>query len=474
MARSIDAFGAFGTWRRNTFAALNDGHFRVLFIGTLFATFAYMMMFLAMSVVSYDLSGTNTAVGVIGTGVGLAMLLAPFGGVIADRMNRKWVIVIGQGGGAAMLAMTGVLLLLGQMTLPLMFVLMLGLGFTFVVMGPARNAFTADLVGPHLIGNAIVLSQLSHTIGQPFSPFIAALLLESAAGSGGTYLVMGGLVAVGVFTVAVMPNRRRQGDPGGSPTGAEQPAQRRGVIADIVDGGRYVWRRRPLRLMLLMFVSTVVIGFLFRILTPAFLDQHLDRPTTDMGQLFLVNGIAAAIISFVVAGLATTRWAWPTTLLLVASLGVGYFVLAASQTFGQAMIGMAILGPALQGPVMILQARIMMNTESAYYGRVMAFTMMAWGVQMVFAGPAGVLADLIGEREVFGIMGLAAFAVAVLGTFGWLAIRKDDHPILPSALPGPARAAASTNGANGAATPAMPPPPMLRPVALMSGQKIDG
>ena len=463
MARSI---GAFDAWRRNTFAAMSDAHFRVLFIGTLFATFAYMMMFLAMSVVSYDLSGTNTAVGVIGTGVGISMLLAPFGGVIADRMNRKWVIVIGQGGGAAMLALTGVLLLLGQMTLPLMFVLMLGLGFTFVVMGPARNAFTADLVGPHLIGNAIVLSQLSHTIGQPFSPFIAAILLESAAGSGGTYLVMGALVAVGVLTVAIMPNRRRQGD-------AQAEGERRGVIADIVDGGRYVWRRRSLRLMLLMFVSTVVIGFLFRILTPAFLDQHLDRPTTDMGQLFLVNGIAAAIISFLVAGAATTRWAWPITLILVASLGIGYFVLATSQTFGQAMIGMAILGPGLQGPVMILQARIMMNTESAYYGRVMAFTMMAWGVQMVFAGPAGVLADLIGEREVFGIMGLAAFAVAVLGTFGWLAIRKDDHPTLPSARLAPVPAAASANGANGAATPTMPPPPMLRPVALMSGQKID-
>ncbi len=448
---------------------MNDGHFRVLFIGTLFATFAYMMMFLAMSVVSYDLSGTNTAVGVIGTGVGLAMLLAPFGGVIADRMNRKWVIVVGQGGGAAMLALTGVLLLLGQMTLPLMFVLMLGLGFTFVVMGPARNAFTADLVGPHLIGNAMVLSQLSHTIGQPFSPFIAALLLESAAGSGGTYLVMGALVAVGVFTVAVMPNRRRQGETAGT---SAQAAQRRGVLADIVDGGRYVWRRRTLRLMLLMFVSTVVIGFLFRILTPAFLDQHLDRPTTDMGQLFLVNGIAAAIISFVVAGLATTRWAWPATLLLVASLGVGYFVLAASQTFVQAMIAMAILGPGLQGPVMILQARIMMNTESAYYGRVMAFTMMAWGVQMVFAGPAGVVADLIGEREVFGMMGVAAFAVTVLGTLGWLAIRKDDHPALPSALPAPAGVAASTNGGSSSA-PTMPPPPMLRPVALMSGQKID-
>ena len=462
MTRSISAFEA---WRANTFAALNDRNFRILFVGTLFATVAYMMMFVAMSIVSYDLSGTNTAVGVIGTGVGLAMLLAPFGGVIADRMNRKWVIVIGQGGGAVMLTITGVLLLFDAMTLPLMFVLMMVLGFTFVVMGPARNAFTADLVGPRLIGNAMVLGQLAHTVGQPFSPFIAAMVIESAAGAGGTYVLMGVLVSLGVVTVAMMPNRRSQAVPAAGQQAAEP---NRSVLADIADGARYVWRRPSLRLMLLMFVSSVVIGFLFRILTPALLDQHLNRPTTDIGLLFLVNGLAAIVVVFLVAGATTTRWAWPIMLVLIAVMGIGYLVLAASQSLGQAMIGMALLGPGLQGPVMILQARIMMNTESAYYGRVMSFTMMAWGVQMIFGAPAGILADIIGEREVFALMGLLAFAVSVLGTFGWLAIRKDDRPALPSMMP--VAAVASSNG-NGTGTVAMPP--LLRPVALMSGQKID-
>ena len=471
MTRSVSAFEA---WRANTFAALNDRHFRILFVGTLFATVAYMMMFVAMSIVSYDLSGTNTAVGVIGTGVGLAMLLAPFGGVIADRMNRKWVIVIGQGGGAAMLTITGVLLLFDAMTLPLMFVLMMVLGFTFVVMGPARNAFTADLVGPRLIGNAVVLSQLAHTVGQPFSPYIAAVVIESAAGTGGTYILMGALVSLGVVTVAMMPNRRSQAVPA---VGQQAAEPKRSVLADIADGARYVWRRPSLRLMLLMFVSSVVIGFLFRILTPALLDQHLNRPTTDIGMLFLVNGVAALVVSFLVAGAATTRWAWPIVLVLIAVMGIGYLVLAASQSLGQAMIGMALLGPGLQGPVMILQARIMMNTESAYYGRVMSFTMMAWGVQMVFGAPAGILADVIGEREVFALMGLLAFAVTVLGTFGWLAIRKDDRPSLPSLMP--VAAAASSNGSggsrgsNGRGGGSIAMPPLLRPVALMSGQKID-
>lgn len=465
MTRSISAFAS---WRQHTFAALNDRHFRVLFAGTMFATFAYMMMFLVMSIVSYDLSGNNTAVGVVGMGVGIAMLLAPFGGVIADRADRKWVIVVGQGGGAAMLALTGVLLLLGWLTLPLMFVLMMLLGFTFVLMGPARNAFTADLIGPQLVGNAIILNQLAHTLGQPLSPFIAAILVESFVGSGGTYVVMGALVAIGVFTVAVMPNRQRERARQSRDAGSEAPRSGN-VLSDIADGARYVWNRPSLRLMLLVFVSSVVIGFLFRILTPAFLDQHLNRPTSDMGPLFLVNGIAASIVAFIVAGAATTRWAWPAVFVLVATMGVGYFVLAASQNLGQAMIAMALLGPGLQGPVMILQARIMMHTESAYYGRVMSFTMMAWGVQMVAGGPAGAIADAIGEREVFALMGIGAFVVTALGIIGWLAIRKHERPMLPS-MPS---LAGKTNGGGAVAVQALPPPPMLRSVALMSGQKID-
>ncbi|MYJ02440.1 MAG: MFS transporter [Chloroflexi bacterium] len=169
------------------------------------------------------------------------------------------------------------------------------------------------------------------------------------------------------------------------------------------------------------------------------------------------------------AGAPTTRWAWPAVFVLVAMMGIGYLVLAAAQNLGHAMIAMALLGPGLQGPVMILQARIMMHTESAYYGRVMSFTMMAWGVQMVAGGPAGALADAIGEREVFALMGLAALVITVLGVFGWLAIRKHDRPPLP-AMPA---LAGETNGGGAVAVSAMPPPPMLRPVALMSGQKID-
>ena len=457
MRRSIQG------WRANTFLALEHPQFRILFAGTLFATLAYMMMFVAQSVVSYDLGGSNSAVGLVAMGTGISMLIgSPWGGVIADRVNRKRLIVLGQGSGAVMLALTGVLLLLDLVNLPLMFILTLILGATFVFMGPARNAFTADIVGPRLIGNAVALNQLAHSWGMPIAPMIAALLLESAAGGGGTYVVMGVLVSIGVLSMAVMPN-----------TGKPQQTERRSPLSDLLDGVRYVTQRPQLRLMLLLFMATVVIGFMFRVLTPALLEQHLDRESTDMGLMMTVNGVASAVLAIGVAGLATSRWSWPLIFILMGVMGLGYLVMSQAQTYGVAVASMMLLGPGLQGPTLLLQAKIVMNTESNYLGRVTAFTMMSWGISSVSGGPAGVVADLLGEREVLAGVALLTFVVVGVGVLGWLAIRKHEG-MLPQVRLTPDTdirgAQLASNGDAPATT--MPPPPMLRPVALMSGQKL--
>ncbi len=463
MRRSIQG------WRANTFLALEHPQFRILFAGTLFATLAYMMMFVAMSLVSYDLGGTNTAVGLVTMGTGISMLIgSPWGGVIADRVNRKHLIVWGQGAGAVMLALTGVLLLLDLVDLPLMFILTLILGATFVFMGPARHAFTADIVGPRLIGNAVALNQLAHSWGMPLAPMIAALLVKSAVGGGGTYVIMGVLVAIGVVSMVVMPNK-----------GKPYRASPRSPTADLVDGVRYVLRRPHLQVMLALFMASVVIGFSFRVLTPALLEVHLDRPSTDMGLMMTVNGVATAIVAVFIAGLATSRWAWPVSLFCIGLMGLGYLIMSQAQSYGVAVASMALLGPGLQGPTLLLQAKIVMNTESAYLGRVTALTMMSWGVSSVSGAPAGILADMLGEREVLAGVGLLSFLVVGLGTLGWLAIRKYEFQaprirLTPETdIRGAQLAVAEdSNGEAVVAVPTTPPPPMLRPVALMSGQKL--
>ena len=442
-------------WAGRTFAALSHRHFRILFAGTLFATTAYMMMFVAMSVVAFDLGGTNTAVGFVGMGTGISMLVGgPFGGVIADRVNRKRLIVLGQGAGAAILALTGALLLLGLLDLFLFFLLTLILGATFVFMGPARHAFTRDIVGPRLVGNAVALNQLAHSWGQPFAPMLAAFLIDSALGGGGTYVIMGALVSVGVFTMAVMPNQQEEsGEP------------RKSIAADLVAGARYVFKRPDLRLMIMLFAAAVVIGYLFRVLTPALLELHLDRKATDMGLMMLVNGLAAAGIALLVAGFAASRWAWPLILGLMVLMGLGYLALSQSQTYAAAVASMALLGPGLQGPVLLLQAKLVMSAEPAYLGRVTAFSMMSWGISSFMGMPAGIAADALGEREVLAGVGLLTFVVVALGVVGWMRWGRDEEQ-LGIDLATPARGV--TVG------PVLPPHPVgLRPTALMSAQKVS-
>ena len=434
-------------WSANTFAALGHRQFRILFYGTLFATLAYMMMMFTMGIVAEELSGTNAAVGMIAFAIGLSMFfLSPFGGVVADRINRKWLIVLGQGAGALLLAVIGLLLVAGLLTMPIFFVLSLFLGSTFVFMSPARQAFTADIVGPRLVANAIVLSQMSHMWGQPFSPFIASILVKTPLGPGGTYIVMATLVFVGVATVALMRYRRVT-----APVDASAPLQKRSVRRDMGAGAVYVWRRPQLRFMMLLLVATIVVGSVFRIVLPRYMVEVLDRAPADQGVLLLTYGLGAAAAGLIIAGIATSRWAWPVLLAMIALMGAGHFLLAGASSFGHATIALAIMGPGLQGPMMLLQANIMMNTEPAYYGRVMSFTMMAWGLQMLISLPIGFVADFIGEREVMVMLGVLGGGARAVGDDGL----AGDHQACAGAgdcargNPGPARCGAAP--ADGAA-----------------------
>ena len=320
-------------WASTTFAALRQRDFRILWIGSLFATLAFMMMFVAQSVVAFELAGTNTAVGVVSLGVGISMLLVgPFGGVTADRVSKRTLIVLGQGASAVLFVVTGVLIMTDALNL-LMLVLItavMGLGFAF--MGPARQAYVAEIVGPKLLPSAVALSQLGHGGGQVLAPLFAGIMLGTAAiGAGGAYLVMGALVFIGVASIGFLP-----------PSGGTPPHIRGSLLGDLGAGLHHVRSRPTLRLVLLMFVAVVVLGFTFRIVLPALLERDLDRAPTDIGLLFSVNAIAGFVVSLGLAGLVGTRWAWPALFVLATLLALGYFALRRGADLR--------LRPALDGP----------------------------------------------------------------------------------------------------------------------------
>jgi len=108
-------------WVSSTFGALENRHFRVLWIGTALSFIGFMMSATAQNVVAFELAGSNRAVGLVMFGQGVAMLiLSPFGGALADRVSKRLLLLVCQAAiGLTMLA-TALLIAGGLITVLLL------------------------------------------------------------------------------------------------------------------------------------------------------------------------------------------------------------------------------------------------------------------------------------------------------------------------------------------------------------------
>ena len=131
-----------------TFAALEDNaDYRRLWSGSMLATTSFMMSFMLVPSVAFDITGSNASAGLaqLGSGIGM-VIVAPIGGVVADRLHKKPLVLLGQTVPALVILATGILIVTDRITVPLLTLgtLVMGLGFSF--MGPARQAWVAELV----------------------------------------------------------------------------------------------------------------------------------------------------------------------------------------------------------------------------------------------------------------------------------------------------------------------------------------
>ena len=393
-------------WFRTTFQALSNPQYRLLFIGSVFSMLAFMMQWTVQSVVAFELGGTNSAVGVVHLGVGVSMLvLGPFGGVVADRVSKKPMLFWGQTIVALSFFVTGALIFLELLTLPLLVLLTAVMGLVFAFLSPAQQAWVGEMVPQKILPNAVALSQLAANGSRVAGPLIAGTMLGvTAIGAGGAYIFMGLLFIAVIFAVWLLPA-----------TQAKPKDERNSVGEELLAGLRYVAGSAPIRTLMVLLVAIVVLGFMWQIVLPAFLERHLGRATTEVGFVLTINAIGALIVALPLTSIVGTRWAWPAMLGCGILLGIGFLLLARAETFNGVLFAVFLMGPGLSGFMLVNNALIMSNIAPGYYGRVMSLTMLAWGLQSTMSLPFGFLADSIGERQMLTLLGIGVIAVVVLG-----------------------------------------------------------
>lgn len=400
-----------------TFAALAVAPFRLLWIGTLLAFLAFFMSTVVQSVVAFDLTGRNDAVGAVVFAQGVTMaLLGPIGGAYADRLPKRRVIATGQGVASGVFACLSWLVATGRIHLAWLAAGSLLMGASFAFLGPARQAFTVELVPTPMRGNAMALSNVANTASRVLGPAVAGLCLGyPLLGAAGAYAVMAGLYATSAVSVAWLPRSALRAN-----------ARDKHVFADLADGLRYVWGHRRVRLELFFFVTVILAGFPHVTVLPGLLENQLGRPATEVSVLYVWSAIGALGASVAVARLADSARVLVAYALLAFGFGAGLLIIAAAPSKLVAGVGMFAVGACSGGFQALNSAVIARHVEPVYIGRVMSLTLLAFAGFGLMALPFGMLADAVGERATLVVMGLLVLGLSSFFSLGLYRIARED------------------------------------------------
>ena len=352
--------------------------------------------------------------GIVSLGMGVASLtIAPFGGAVADRISKRRLLLVGQALAGLNFFVVGLLILADVITIPLLVASTFLLGVVFAFIAPARQAWVGEILPERLVPNGIALTQVAMTGTRIFGPLMAGVLIAwPLFGTGGSYLVMGGLFVLVVATLWRLPNT------------ASRPREgRTGVFADLADGVRHVFARPKLGLLAISFILVVMTGYSYQVVLPGYLENALGRDAKDLGILVSATAVTGLIVTIAIAGAANSRFAWPLMLGGAATLGVSMLILSAAPNFSVAIFAMLLTGAGTGAFQMLNNALVMQESAPEYYGRVMSLTMMAWGVNGLAGLPFGLLADATGERATILVMAIGVIVVTIVTTVVYSGMR---------------------------------------------------
>ena len=182
---------------RRTFAALANPNYRRWYAGQGISLIGTWMQTIAQGWLVYTLTGSGTQLGLV---VALQMvpvlILAPYAGVVADRVDKRRLIIAVQGVMAVLALILGLLTVTGAVRLWEVYVLAAALGIATAFDNPARQSFVMELVGPDHVRNAVTLNSVLVNAARAVGPAVAGILIATVGVSVCFLVNAGSYVAV--------------------------------------------------------------------------------------------------------------------------------------------------------------------------------------------------------------------------------------------------------------------------------------
>lgn len=388
----------------SVFSALRARDFRRLWLGSLSAFIGFFTAIVVQSVVAFELTGRNSAVGLVTFGRGASMLvLGPIGGAYADRVSKKLILLVCQSVTTVVFWWQAWLLHQGHLTVLHLAIAAFLAGATFAFLGPTRQAYVVELIPPARRGNAIALNQVALNMSRLLGPALAGALLGwDVSGPMGAFVAMGALYALAGLTQAGLPPSPGRANAVGS------------VLGDVLAGFTYLRDRERLRLLVLFFVFVVMLGFPHVSVLPGFVENVLGRDAKDVSVLFGISAFGGLLSSLALAPMADGRHAVRIYVGTGFLFGASLVGLALTTSFWGAACMLFVTGVVSGGVFTLNGAVILRECDERYYGRVVSLSMLAFAGFGIMGPPVGWAADVFGERVLLLTCGIAVAVTAIV------------------------------------------------------------
>lgn len=361
----------------------------------------------AQSWLIYRLTGRATLLGLVGfAGQFPVFLLAPIGGAVADRFERRKVIVATQATAMVLAFTLATLTLAGLVHEWHIVALAAGMGVVNAFDIPARQAFLVEMVGREDLINAIGLNSSLFNGARMIGPAVAGILV-AAIGEGWCFFVNG--VSFAAVIVALLSIRAAPFRP---------PAHEASTLTRIREGFAFAIGERPVRALLLMLAMMSLTGMPFLVLMPVFADRVLHGGPAAYGILMAGSGLGALAGAVTLASRRDVRGLGGWVARAAIAFGTLLVAFSFSRTFWLSVALMLPAGFAMMVELASSNTLVQSMVPDALRGRVMAvYSMMFMGMAPLGSLLAGWAADRIGAPTAVLVGGGVCIAAAVV--FRW-------------------------------------------------------
>jgi len=397
--------------------ALRHRNFQLFFSGQLISLIGTWMQTVAQSWLVYRLTGSGLLLGAVGFSSQIPVfLVAPIGGIVADRANRQRVVIATQTASMILAFILAALTLSHKIQVWHVFVLAALLGVVNAFDLPGRQSFLVDMVGKEDLMNAIALNSSMFNGARVIGPAVAGIFV-ARIGEGWCFF------ANAVSYIAVIIGLLMMNVHAPARVSSKTPP-----LQHIIEGFNFVRRTAPIRSLCILLGLVSAVGMPYSVLMPIFADRILHRGGQELASLIGSHDLGAVRLGILMGSSGVGALLGALTLAMRSGVkGLGRWVAVCCAGFGVSLILFAFstsfwLSVFLLLPVgyfIMLQMSssntlIQVMVPDVLRGRMMAvYSMMFMGMAPIGALLGGALADRLGAPLTVAIGGLASVAGAL-------------------------------------------------------------